>query len=439
MKVDQGVADYSKISIILNDTYGKYKRNKSFLLQFLTGQFLFQFLNLLNGFFLLRWLPIAEQAKFSVAFSIQTLIITLSDLGFTSSIIALTGSRINDKEVIGSYVQSAKRLRNYFFAFSCLITLLLLPYIIKKQAWGYGELFIILVPVLLSVFWQADCSLYDSTLVMHKKMKELYKPQIAISGGKLLTNFILQLSQSIGALTTLIVNAIALFFTSLFFKKQAQPFIKICAETYPDQQKEMFQYIKPILPSLVFNALYGQIQIFLISFFGKTANIAEVAALGRLAQLFIFLGSFNAIVISPVIAKKTHLETRKLYILILGGALFVAGSIYSLSILAPGLFLFLLGPKYFHLENILSMTILSSCVTYVGGVIWTMNSARKWIFWWSSVLYIVSILCCQIIAIMYFDLSKTSGVILLSLLTAIIILMVQISISVTGFIKHKEG
>ena len=47
------------------------KKHLSYLTFFLSGQFLIQFLNLLNGFFLLRWLSVEEQAKFSVGAGVE--------------------------------------------------------------------------------------------------------------------------------------------------------------------------------------------------------------------------------------------------------------------------------------------------------------------------------------------------------------------------------
>ena len=425
-------------SRIINRSLLSFKANKEFLFHFLTGQFLLQFLNLVNGFFLLRWLSVSQQAKFSIAFGIQTLILTLSDLGFTGSIIALTGNRIHEKETIGAYIQSAKRLRNYLFWFSCILALVLLPYIVHRQEWSNTELGVILIPVFLSVFWQADASLFDSALIMHKKMKELYVPQLGIAAMKLASNFLLYLTSMVGALSTLIVNAVALFLTARVFKKQAKPFIKFPDRDIKMEKAEMTRYLKPLFPSLIFNALYGQIQIFLISFFGKTSNIAEVSALGRLGQLFVFLGTVNAVVIGPLIARSPSQSVSKKFFMILTFSTLAAGCIFLLSVMAPGLFLILLGPKYSHLSAILPITILSSCTTYVGSVIWAMNSARKWIFWWGSIAYISVITICQIIGILFLDLSYTKGILELSLLTAVVVLIVQLCISVVGFRKLNK-
>lgn len=414
------------------------KKHIAYISQFATGQFLLQGLNVLNGFFLLRWLSIPEQAKFSVAFGIQSLILNLSDLGFTGSIIALVGTRIDDRKLIGGYINSAKRLRNYLFFFSCLVTIIILPFIIRKQSWGYGELVLILTPVLLAVFWQADCSLYDSTLVMQKKMKDLYKPQVGLAAFKLITNFVLHLSNIITAFSTLLLNAVVLLVNGKTFKRKAAPYIDMSPNDLHEHQfKEMINYLKPLFPSLVFNALNGQLQIFLISFFGKTNNIAEVAALGKLSQMFIFLGSINNMIVSPLIARATKENFLKKYILVLIGSFGIACLIYFVSLLIPNVLLFLLGPKYSNLKEALGFIVLTACVSYFAGTIWTMSSARKWLFWWGTLGYIGVMIVFQVAGIFLFDLSSTIGITKLSLLTACGVLSIHICIAVVGLVKDK--
>jgi O-antigen/teichoic acid export membrane protein len=406
--------------------------------KFATGQFFLQFINILNGFFLLRWLSISEQAKFSVAFSIQSFVLSLSDLGFTSSILALVGTRVSDKKVVGSYIMVAKRLRGYLFIVSSLVTLILLPLIIHKQSWSYFELATIFLPVLLAVYWQANISLYDSTLVMHKKVVELYKPQIFFAACKFTINYFLFALGYIGAISTLILNAVVIFFTGNAFKKKAQPYIEISNSKYEIEFKEMVNYLKPLFPNLVFNAFYGQIQIFLISLFGKTNNIAEVAALGKLAQIFLFLGSINSVIVAPFIAKSSMETLVKKYFFVVLISIFIALFIFLSSIFFPNFYLFLLGQKYYYLKNELSLIMSNACLAYIGGVLWTMHSARKWVFWWGTFLYISTIISTQIFGFFWFDIGTTHGILLLGFITQVGIILVHCIYGLIGFRKDSR-
>jgi len=56
----------------------------------------------------------------------------------------------------------------------------------------------------------------------------------------------------------------------------------------------------------------------------SNASIAEVAALGRLGQLFFILSSFNSVIIGPYIAKLAQRNLTIKYFQILGSAVIVA-------------------------------------------------------------------------------------------------------------------
>ena len=68
-------------------------------------------------------------------------------------------------------------------------------------------------------------------------------------------------------------------------------------------KKEIRRYILPASPAVILGAFHGQIALLLISIFGNTVSIAEVAALGRLGLLFNVLMTFNVVIVEPYIAR----------------------------------------------------------------------------------------------------------------------------------------
>lgn len=386
---------------------------------------------------MLRWLSIEEQAKFSIAFSLQTLLLTLSDLGVTGSITALTGNRVYDKNVLGAYIQAAKKLRNYFFIAGCLVTLSIAPFMAHIQVWSYFELFILLIPILLSIYWEINSSYYWTTLILYKKMNDFFKPQIGVTCFKLISNYLLFLSGFISSFTTLAINSISYFFLGHIFRKKAQPYFEL-NENYKTETKEMIQYLKPIILSTVFFAFQGQIQIFIISFFGNINNIAEVAALGRLGQVFLFFNAANGLIAFPIIAKSTEKELFKKFMLVLGITLLVAASIFSFALIFPQVLLFLLGPKYYHLKNELGIMVFNSCLVYIAGVFYGMNSSRKWVFWGLTWTNLIGMVLCEIIGVLVFDVSTTQGVLYMAVLAQLFSVAVCGITSIIGFVKIKS-
>jgi hypothetical protein len=193
------------------------------------------------------------------------------------------------------------------------------------------------------------------------------------------------------------------------------------------------------MPSTIFFALQGQISIFLISWFGRAESIAEVGALGRIGQLFIMLGAFNSVVIAPNIARISRQLLPRRYIQVLVGAVAVCCALIGLALVFPGVFLWLLGHKYEHLRSELPWMMASACVGYVTGVMWTMHSARKWIFSWGVWTYIAAVVLTQIAGLLYMDLSTTTGVILFGLYSSFATLAVQIAWAIFGFATIKDS
>jgi hypothetical protein len=197
---------------------------------------------------------------------------------------------------------------------------------------------------------------------------------------------------------------------------------------------EMCRYISPLIPGVIFTAFQGQISLFIITFFGQTKSIAEVAALGRLGQIFVLLGAFNGIIVEPYISQVSRKILPWRYFQILGGGVFLATIICIVGFVFPQPLLWLLGSKYQNLQLEVGWVLAGACLNYVSGIMWTMHSARKWVYWWGSFAYIVVILVTQLGCLTMMDLSTTIGVVYFSLFSTIAVLLVHIANSIFGFI-----
>jgi len=403
------------------------------IVSFLVGQGSVQILNLVSGFLLLRWLSVEAYAQYSIAFGFQSTLGILVDLGFSGSIIALVGDRIADKEVIAAYVSAARYFRNWLSILLIPIGLLVFPTITAKHEWDWTTQILLLGSIVSSLFFQGWVSYYSPPLLMHKQLKEFYKPQILSSGFRFLLCLILYLTSTLTAWAAVWVNSTALLINGYFYKASAR---KWMTENLIPNQKfrhEMLAYLSPLIPGIIFTAFQGQISLFITAWFGQSQNIAAVAALGRVSQLFVLLSTFNGIIIAPYIAKLPHYDLLKRYLQVLGVAVLVSISLSTFAFFFPEPLLWIMGARYQHLHIELSWTILATCISYIGGVMWTMHSARKWIYWWGSFLYISLLLITQILCVNVMDLSTTLNVVYFSLITTFPVLFIHILTSIYGF------
>jgi hypothetical protein len=224
-----------------------------------------------------------------------------------------------------------------------------------------------------------------------------------------------------------------------FYRRHSAQHIIEPVASDPSTNREVLGYIRPLIPSTIFFALQGQISIFLISWFGRTQSIAEVGALGRIGQLFVMLGAFNGVVIAPYIARVSRRDLAQRYIQVLAGALVVASLLVALARFAPHSLLWLLGKKYANLETELVWMMVGACTGYLTGVMFTMHSARKWIFTWGVWTYIGSVLATQITGLALMDLSTTRNIILFSVFSSLATLLVQVAWGIVGFLGKEKG
>lgn len=412
----------------------KFRRFSALIISFLAGQGSVQVLNLLTGFFLLRWLSVEAYAQYSVAFGFQSTLSMLIDLGFSGSIIALVGDRGDDKAVLGNYIRSAKHFRNRLFAILIPSAAIAFPLVTFKQHWDWTTQILLFTSIIASIFFQGWVSYYGVPLLIHQRLNKFYQPQILSSFGRIASSFALYLVSALNAWTSAWVSSIVLAVNGFLYRRATTNFIAEPTQSDPQLNREMLRYLSPLIPGIIFTAFQGQISLLLITLFGHTKSIAEVAALGRLGQLFFLLAAFNGVIVEPYIAKVSRQDLFKRYFQILIGAITISIVLCVIGFRFPEPLLLILGSKYQNLRLETGWIVAGACINYVNGVMWTMHSARKWIYWWGTGLYIGLLLITQLICISFMELNTTINVIYFSLITTAAVTLVHIANGVYGFI-----
>lgn len=408
------------------------------LAAFFVGQTLIQIIGVLNGFLLIRWMSVTDYAQYTLANGFQASAAMLVELNLGASIIALVGNRGQQKEVVGGYIRSVRHYRNRLFFIAIPVVLAVFPWLTAKQNWSFSITLQLMTAVLVSLYFQSWSAYYSSALVIRQELASYYSSPSILGVLKLALSF---LSYGFGALTSGVaawVNALITLLQGFVYRRQARPFVSEPEVPDPERNEEVLRYIRPMIPNAFFLAFQGQISVFLISIFGKSQNLAEVGALGRLSQIFIVLNAFCSIIVEPLAARTTREKLPGRYLAAVAAAILLGAGLLSLVAIFPGPLLWLLGAKYSHLTSELSISIATSCVIFVTAVMWSIHSARKWIFpigiWTNIVLVIVL----QVGGAIYLDLSTTKGILLLSLLVSCATLAVAAVWGLYGFLVHER-
>jgi O-antigen/teichoic acid export membrane protein len=402
---------------------------------FLFGQGATQGVSVLASLFLIRTLSIEAYAQFSLAVGFQTVFTVLMDLGFTTTIIPLVGERRDDRALVGRYVRSAKHLRDRTFWFLAPIASVAFLAIMHKHHWSLGLQILLLSSVLLSLYSGGKVSYFSAPLFIFGRLREYYVPQVLSGVGRLLAYVGLALGGGLNAWTAAGLSALNITSNGRLIQKKSSKYLEWPAGEDPATDRELLRCILPATPAIIFSAFQSQISLFLVSIFGGILYIAQVAALGRIAQIFTVFLTFNTIVVEPYIARLSRDRLLRLYIVFVLLASAACVPVVFTAFRWPQIFLWVLGSKYEGMRDLLGWFVLSSCMNFVAGTMWIMNRGRKWLFWSGSILEVVLLLGVQISFLVLVGVKTTREAVMFGLASSFCYLIAHGYVATYGFLK----
>lgn len=399
------------------------RRRLTLLGDFAAGQIVTQLLTMLAGFVALRTMSVGDFAQYSLAFGFTAVLGSFVDAGFTRSIVALVGERTGDSELIARYVAVARRKRNLAAAILAPFAATLFMVLSEDRGWSLATRLLLVAGILASVWLQGSIAMYATPLLIRSDLRRFYASQSSGSAGRL-AGF------GIAALLGLLTPVIAIGLNLAYFGFLGSRLRSASLRHVPDRQgadpelsAEMNAYLRPLWPSIVFFAVQSQIAIFVVAAFASTRTVGEVAALGRIAALFVILWAVNGVLVEPFVARTPRTLLVRRYVSVLGLAV-LGGLLLSVAAaLEPRPILWLLGGRYDHLGEEAALTVLSASVNFVALVLWTMNNARRWVFGWQTALYIMLTLTAQVACLLVLDLSTTRDAVLFGVWTNVALLV----------------
>lgn len=407
--------------------------------RFLLGQGAAQGINLVAGLFLVRHLSVQAYAAFGLAIGFQAIFSTLMDFGFAGTIVPMVGDQKEDRALVGRYVRAAKHLRDRSFWLLAPVAAIAFLGVMHRQHWSWGLQLALLLSTLLALYSGGKASYFSVPLFLHGDLRSYYVLQVAAGAVRLGSYLVLAFVGGLNAWVAAAIGALTISFTAEWYARQSKPLMLWPERDDPETDKKVFQYIIPAAPAVIFAAFQAQITLLLISLFGgRTLYIAQVAALGRIGQVFAVLTTFNLIVIEPFVAR---LNQRRLVPAFLGFPALACLVLLPVSYAAftwPQVFLYLIGPKYENLRDLLGWVILAACINYVGGLVWMMNRARKWVFWSGSFLEIALLLGAQIAFVALVGMRNTRDAVFLSLVASVCPLTAHVCVSIYGLWRNQR-
>ena len=386
------------------------------LLSFSYKEAAIQFLTFFSGLIVVRYLPKSDYALYTLVVSMQATTAVLADSGLSNGVSAIGGPMADNRSKLNSLCDSANKIRLTLTLAVCVVMGPLLAYLLIKQGATVCEAVILCCIMMLSAHMQIAQSFYAQFVRLTLQIATLQK--LNFKAALIRLSFIAtSISLIPGTATTAIANGATLALQVCYLKKWRKENFTEGRHNSIDYKSKLFYYIKRQAPLSIYYCVYGQISVFLLGIFGTPNSVADIGALGRFSLFYSLLASVMTNLIYPRFARITNLNDlprryfqSAVFFVLVGSALPLAAEIN------PRILLSILGSDYLHLQNELTLMLLSALLGNLSGVLWSLNSARGWTV--PAPISIGYSIIIQAVLIYFLDVSSLQGVISLSLYTA---------------------
>lgn len=385
--------------------------------EFLVSQGITTLGTMLYGLLCVRLLPIGEYAKFVVVFSIQASLMILLDVGISGSFIPLVGERVNENRLIADYLASLRQIAHWLFAIAVPVTVVAYPLLVHNRHWTRQTVVAMVVVVLISAWFSRVGASYGSVLLLKRDRRRWYQAQMLTSFGALAVLGVFALLRWLSAFAAIFISVGRVIAIAAIYYIRAQKLLGVRGVPSREKRKAIVQLTLPAVPSVIYYALGGQISVFMITIFGRTAAVASVGALSRLGQIFALVTPINGILIEPYFAKLPRAQLKSHYLIAMTCACVCGAGVVTMARTFPGLFLWVLGPKYASLRAEVVLVIILGAIGLISGVMATINGSRRFIYYSFVLADNILTLILQGVLIWKVDLSTVRAVLWFNIVT----------------------
>jgi O-antigen/teichoic acid export membrane protein len=364
----------------------------------------------LASFLVVRNLDKEHFAWYSLAFNLQSTLANFTLLGIGTGMVSMSGQWIGDREKMGALAASAFRYRSLLLTIVGPVVLPIFGYLLLKNGCPFWHTLALVVLAVCLLFVELNRQIFSAPIRIAGRYNYLQRAGLLEAIFRVAILGLLILIGGLNAATTLFVSVLVSGSVVKFLiRKGAQEFIAPhCA---PDRaiQKRLTKLNLNVMPSTLTFVFQAQIGLTMISIFGKTASVADLGALTRIALLLMVPQAIVSKIIEPKLARATEgadLWRKFRMALVLVAMMAVSG--FAVMFIFRHQFLWLLGKDYWYLEKELVFYAGICCTGTLTSMSMMLLYARGWAdYMWISPIAEV---CCQVSALPFLNLSTPMGV-----------------------------
>ena len=424
----------------------RFARRKSFLVpklhrvaEFMAAQGITMAGNLLYGLLCVRLLPKLEYAKFAVVFSATASLVILLDVGISTSIVPLVGEKVGDLKLIADYIASLRTVAYRIFALAAPATVVIYPLMVHRQHWSVPVVAGMVAVVLTAAWFARVSAAYGVVLILRGDRPRWYRAQMISSLGTLALLIVFWAAHWLNVWFAILFNVAGIVFIAQSYYSRAGKLLGVEGRPSPQKRKAIVRLALPNIPNVLFYAVQGQIPQMLVTLFGLTVAVADVGALSRLAQIFVIFTQMGPILLEPYFAKLPRNRLKANYLAAVSVIAGICVAVVALGRFFPGMFLWVLGPKYAGLNYEVLLILIGSSLRYLSGSMFVIHAARRFVYWWNNLTVISLTLAVQAVFLFRGNLGTVRSALMFNIVSAAAAVIVNILCAVYGFLRGPRA
>jgi O-antigen/teichoic acid export membrane protein len=369
------MADQSVTPRLAQPNSSAWRRGLRLASVFLSGQALIQLGNFLVGVLLVRLLTVEEYALYTVGGALLAVIALGAHMGVPQAIITLA-SKQSDPNVLRALVHAAIPQCTLQYLLTIPFVLVLAVLMIGRHDWSVFEGVACVALVVVAGWFRVPSMVAGAVMNLRHDSLGLFRAGMAESLTRVaLLPVCIIWPKAMLALLANLAGAAMMSWASL---RRVNFSIDPGFRGDPVQLAAIRAFTVPLVPTIVYHALQGQISVIVLSLFGKAASVAQVGAISRLNQLVMLALMLNPFLVQPVLARQTDRQAfaRRLTVILGVIAVFIVITLTSAT-LVPDWWLWLLGSKYTNLRQELPVALAAGLATLTGATLYTAVIARN--------------------------------------------------------------
>ncbi|MCY2687952.1 lipopolysaccharide biosynthesis protein [Salinimicrobium sp. TH3] len=391
-----------------------------------SAQAVIQGVSFVSSILIIRLLPTQEYALYTLASVMFANLGILADSGIKTSVMAQGGKVWQKKGELGDVLATGFYLRRIFATGSFVIACPIMLFLLRHHGANWWMAVGIVFSIIPAYYATLSGSLLEIVPQLQQKIMELQKIGLKASFIRLgILGFALFFFPF--TIVAMLAFGLSQLWANIRLRDLANSYIDAARKSNIAVREEILKMVKRLMPESVYLVISGHITVWLISFFGDTAAVAQVGALGRLAMVLSIFTILFGTLVSPRFARlpydKKHL-TKRFGQVQMGLTVLCIGVVIIAWIFASEM-LWLLGSEYAGLEREMVLLVIGNCIGFIAVSTFHLCTSRGWVI--NPVISIPVSMAGITCGAFLFEVSELYGVFLFNIFNNSVILVLHVT------------